>query len=383
MAASDGIKQRKVVHQVTSSLTGPMVVDDVIYEKVDDDFLHLLPSEDLIFRRLTFQRSEGLVQSEALLKREGSPKIAGEKERKNTHSSSKSKKRGNRRRNECHVSQIDDSSNDLKVDHNYLASSYHAGIISGFMLISTYLERVASTGQSVKATVIGLGAGLLPMFLHGCLPFIHVEVVELDPVVPDLARDFFGFREDERLKVHVADGIQFAREAAKSAAAEMTVCREKEDAGCNADPTVSSGSSSEPNAVGEVSNRVDILIVDVDSSDSSSGMTCPAADFVEESFLLTVKDSLCEQGLFIINLVARSPAMKNLVISRMKAVFCNLYSLQLEEDVNEVIFALNTKVSVDIQSHEASQKLEKLLKLNNPVGGKRIIDGITKIKHLK
>lgn len=52
----------------------------------------------------------------------------------------------------------------------------------------------------------------------------------------------------------------------------------------------------------------------------SSGLTCPAADFVEESFLQIVKDSLSEQGLFVINLVSRSAAVKDMVVSRMKAV---------------------------------------------------------------
>lgn len=49
-------------------------------------------------------------------------------------------------------------------------------------------------------------------------------------------------------------------------------------------------------------------------------MACPAADFVEESFLLTVKDVLSKQGLFIINLVSRSPSVKEMVISRLKEV---------------------------------------------------------------
>lgn len=52
----------------------------------------------------------------------------------------------------------------------------------------------------------------------------------------------------------------------------------------------------------------------------SSGMTCPAADFVEESFLLTAKNALSEQGLFIVNLVSRSQAIKDMVVSRMKKV---------------------------------------------------------------
>lgn len=49
-------------------------------------------------------------------------------------------------------------------------------------------------------------------------------------------------------------------------------------------------------------------------------MTCPAADFVDVSFLQTVKDALSEKGLFIINLVSRSQAIKDTVISRMKEV---------------------------------------------------------------
>ncbi|KAL0366733.1 UNVERIFIED_CONTAM: eEF1A lysine and N-terminal methyltransferase, partial [Sesamum radiatum] len=70
----------------------------------------------------------------------------------------------------------------------------------------------------VKTVVIGLGAGLLPMFMKKCLPSLEIEVVELDPVVRDVARDYFGFREDERLKVHVTDGIEFVREKADSGA---------------------------------------------------------------------------------------------------------------------------------------------------------------------
>ena len=49
-------------------------------------------------------------------------------------------------------------------------------------------------------------------------------------------------------------------------------------------------------------------------------MTFSAADFVEVSFLLTVRDALSEQGLFIVNLVSRSQAAKDMVISRMKGV---------------------------------------------------------------
>nr|GEX31424.1 methyltransferase-like protein 13 [Tanacetum cinerariifolium] len=337
MAASDGIKERKVVHQVTSELTGQIVVDDVVYENVDGELGQLFPSKDLVFRRLTFDRSEWLIQSEGLLTSEVSQKNVGEK------GDSKSKKKVSQKRNVSNVP-VEDSSSDRSVDHGYLASSYHSGIVSGFMLISSYLERVALSGGTVSTFVIGLGAGLLPMFLNGSIPFLQVEAAELDPVVVDLARGYFGFKEDERLKVHVTDGIKF---------------------------------------VEDISTKVDILIVDVDSPDSSSGLTCPAADFVEESFLKMVKSSLSEEGLFVINLVSRSPAIKEMVISRMKVVFSKLFSLQLEEDVNEVIFALNSEGCMDFTSPEAYNKLQKLLiNVKHPEMNRSIIDSAKKIKPL-
>lgn len=52
----------------------------------------------------------------------------------------------------------------------------------------------------------------------------------------------------------------------------------------------------------------------------SSAMTCPAAAFVEESFLQTVIGALSLKGLFVINLVSRSQTIKDSVISRMKEV---------------------------------------------------------------
>ncbi|CAB4263006.1 unnamed protein product [Prunus armeniaca] len=378
MMASDGIKQRNIVHQVTSTITGPVIVEDVIYENVDGDISRILPSRDLTFRRLVFQRSEGLVQSEALLSEEGSNNKVGETERKKTNSSSKSKRRGIQRR-------TGETSHQLKVYHGYLASSYHTGILSGLMLISSYLESMASTQKSVKAVVIGLGAGLLPMFLHRCMPFMHTEVVELDPVVLKLAKEYFSFVEDDHLQVHIADGIQFVRNVANSAAAdEISAVQEKEGAHCYTEPTSSNRSCLESHVEGKVPSKVDIVIIDVDSADSSSGMTCPAADFVQETFLQTVKDALSGKGLFIINLVSRSQAIKDTVISRMKVVFSHLFCLQLEEDVNEVIFGLCSASCIKEDSFpEAALQLEKLLKLEHPEISQSIINTTKKLRQLK
>ncbi|TKY59979.1 Methyltransferase protein 13 [Spatholobus suberectus] len=373
MMASEGIKDRNIIHKVTSSLTGSIIVEDVIYENVDSEVSCIFPSRELVFRRLVFERAANLVQSEALLKDEQLPtKLVSEPRRKKNNASSKSRKSGSKTHNVGANSQ-------LTVYHGYVASSYHTGIISGFTLISSYMENVASSGKMVKAVIIGLGAGLLPMFLHGCIPFFEIETVELDPVIVDIARDYFSFVEDKRLKVHIADGIQFVREITGSGAAQIH--------GKSNDPThIESplNASSTAFQAGVEVTKVDVVIVDVDSSDPSSGLTCPAPDFLDESFLETVKDKLSEEGLFVVNLVSRSQAIKDLALSKMKKVFRHLFCLQLDEDVNEVHFALKSESCIEDNSFsEASLKLDKLLKFKHPEIGQNIINATKKIRRLK
>ena len=87
--------------QITSSLTGSIIVEDVVYENVDSEVGCIFPSRELVFRRLVFKRAANLVQSEALLTVEHLPtKLVGETERKKTNSSSKSKKSVSQRRND-------------------------------------------------------------------------------------------------------------------------------------------------------------------------------------------------------------------------------------------------------------------------------------------
>lgn len=71
-------------------MTGPITVEDVVYENVNGEDAGVTPSKDLTFRRLTFERSVGLVQSEALVTRE-SP---GQTEKRKSNSA-KSRKKGN------------------------------------------------------------------------------------------------------------------------------------------------------------------------------------------------------------------------------------------------------------------------------------------------
>lgn len=60
----------------------------------------------------------------------------------------------------------------------------------------------------VSVLVIGLGGGGLPQFLRDFVPGVSVEVVELDPVVLDVAKEWFHFRPDDHLTVTLGDGLE-------------------------------------------------------------------------------------------------------------------------------------------------------------------------------
>lgn len=60
---------------------------------------------------------------------------------------------------------------------------------------------------------VGLGGGAMPMHARHVLPGASIAAVEIDPLVVEVARRFFGVHEDARLRVHVGDGRAFLESA--------------------------------------------------------------------------------------------------------------------------------------------------------------------------
>ncbi|EYU32697.1 hypothetical protein MIMGU_mgv1a020540mg [Erythranthe guttata] len=300
----DEINERKIVHQVTTALTGTIYVEDVMYD----------PPEDLIFRRLCFERTESWVHSEVPLSREGPNEFFGQVEDKKVPADFTNWKKGNTQKFDSHSSA---SSGQPNLEHNFLATVHHQGFIAGLLLFSLHSERTTSAGGLVKTVIIGLGSGTLPTFMRNCLRNLVIEVVELDPVVLNVASEYFGFIEDELLKVHITDATKFLRERANSEEATLY-----------------------------------ILLC-------SSGLISPEADFVEESFLLTVKDSLSDRGLFIFKLVTKFSSVRGVVYSTLKRVFSNLYHFYVDRDSIEIIFALK-KESPRMSENELAEVCDEL-----------------------
>ncbi|KAH7290351.1 hypothetical protein KP509_30G043900 [Ceratopteris richardii] len=278
------------------------------------------------FRRLAFRRNPNMIQSEALLVKMSS------KAHRRSKTGSKVNKSPKKKATKDDLCLNDD---EFQVDHSYLASPYHSVMIAGLSLVAPNINDWISSDVLVRVAIVGLGAGLLPMFLHKHMPFGRIEVIELDPVIGDLAKRYFGFVEDDRMKLHIGDGLSILGERTKGN-------------GINGQfiSNVSSEHEMKSNDV-NVIDQLHILIIDADSDDPSSGMSCPPVEFLEESFLLAAKRKLCEGGMLVINLVARAKAPHSTVPDKLKKVFAEVYSLEVDEDVNRVLFALPQKSEVN------------------------------------
>jgi spermidine synthase len=79
----------------------------------------------------------------------------------------------------------------------------------GFAYTKVAFVGLALTREPSRVLVVGLGGGTMPMFLRKHYPNAHIDAVDIDPEVVHVAREYFGFKEDERLRAHVADGRQF------------------------------------------------------------------------------------------------------------------------------------------------------------------------------
>ena len=269
LSMADGLGSRTLVAQAASGLSGGVVVEDVTLQEEGEDGGGLVT-----YRRLIFTATPTLVQSEMRML---GPQGGG-------------------------------------VDLSHLCCAYHAAIIAGLGLTVPAFAPGSSTqqgGPPASVTVIGLGGGALPLFLVEHFPHVRVHVVELDPVVGQLAAEHFAFNTaayDSRLSLAIGDGLQ---------------------------------------AVADIrpGGSVDAIVVDASDSDPSLGMTCPPAPFVEPAFLHAAAAGLAPDGSLVINVVTRSQEAFAATLAAVSAVFPFVYQADTEDDVNRVLFARTTKAT--------------------------------------
>jgi spermidine synthase len=168
--------------------------------------------------------------------------------------------------------------------------------------------RVAMAGLALcegprRILVLGLGGATLPTFLRKHYPSAAIDVAEIDPDVVDVAKKFFGFREDERMRAHVGDGRAFIE---------------------NVRPPL-----------------YDIIFLDAFGAESVP------AHLTTQEFLQAVRRALAPSGVVVGNVWGRSSnPLHDSMVRTYQEVFDELFILDAPGDVNNILLALPRKQSL-------------------------------------
>jgi len=150
-----------------------------------------------------------------------------------------------------------------------------------------------------RLLIVGLGGGTIPGLLHKHYPQTMIHVVELDPDVVDVAKKFFGFREDATLRAYVGDGRRFIQR-----------CR---------DP-------------------YDVIFLD------AFGAENVPYDLATREFLQAVRRALTPKGIAVGNIWSRySNPLYDCMVRTYQDVFEELYILKVQGAGNEILIALPRK----------------------------------------
>jgi len=200
------------------------------------------------------------------------------------------------------------------VDLSVLASTYHSIMVGSLGL---YLS------APVKVLVVGLGGGSLPNYIHSTFPLSNVCVVEIDSAMVRVAKDQFSFTPSDRLTVITGCGLAF---------------------------------------INETTEKFNVIMLDVDSKDISSGMSCPPPSFLEFQFLAKISSCLTPGGMLVLNLVCRDSLLRATLIEGLTKIWSSIISYKLQEEVNEILFcSSNDKLKCD----EVMKNFNQAFKLVN------------------
>ncbi|GMT25926.1 hypothetical protein PFISCL1PPCAC_17223, partial [Pristionchus fissidentatus] len=218
-----------------------------------------------------------------------------------------------------------DKSGSKAISFDELACDHHDVMLLSFVLLKD-CPLVKPDKVPLKVAVLGLGGGLLAGFLIKNLAQVRVTGVELDPQVVQIATDHFEFpATDARMDVRVMDAMDYLKET----------------------------------ALGEECDKQDVIMVDLATSMSEEGLSCPPPAFLTTEALTAMREALNENGILALNLVTRDEDISKATKEKVSKHFATLAVVSSEEDVNEVLLATKTETSAHFDSKNLMKSLDK------------------------
>jgi len=82
---------------------------------------------------------------------------------------------------------------------------------SGFEYLNFFHAPFAINGSISRVLMVGLGGGSAAKQFQTYYPDVQLDIVELDPVVVDVAKQYFQFTPGPNTRIHTMDGRQFLK----------------------------------------------------------------------------------------------------------------------------------------------------------------------------
>ena len=154
-----------------------------------------------------------------------------------------------------------------------------------------------------RVLIVGLGGGSLPRLLRKHYPGMTIDVVDIDPDVVEVAKKYFGFREDAAMHVYVEDGRRFIEK-----------CKQP----------------------------YDIIFLDAYGPDNIP------YDLATKEFLLAVRRAAGPKGVVAGNVWSQSSnSLHDAMLRTYQEVFDDLYVINVKDRGNEIFLALPGKTPLD------------------------------------
>lgn len=162
---------------------------------------------------------------------------------------------------------------------------------------------LALVDRPQRVLVVGLGGATIPNLLHKHFPQMTIDVVDIDPVVIEVAEDFFGFREDATMHAFADDGRAFIER-----------CR----------------------------GRYDIIFLDAFSAENIPYR------LATREFLQACRRALAPRGVVVGNIWSRGAnRLHDSMVRTYLDVFDQLFILEVNGAGNEILLAIPDRRTVD------------------------------------
>ena len=166
--------------------------------------------------------------------------------------------------------------------------------------------------RSKRILQVGLGGGFMPMVFRRHLPDIHVDVVEIDPLVSEIAVKYFAFKPCETLTVTVADGRDF---------------------------------------IAQSDNKYDQIWLDAFDEE----YVPPRLTTIE--FLQEVKKHLTDRGVFVENLHLTHPLFRS-QLATVRATFKQVWIFRGETSDNAIVVAADAPAVEPVRFSDAANHFQ-------------------------